>query len=224
MKLEICTDADAAAERGAETMFDEIHVAIEARGRALIAVSGGHTPWAMLKSLGKRNLPWDRIVFFQVDERECSADDDSRNLKHLKEALPDLARIEAMPVEAGETGASDYAESLAAVAGKPPVLDVVHLGLGPDGHTASLVPGDPVLEVHDRDVAWTQPYQNHRRMTLTYPVLNRARLVFWLVAGEEKRDALGRLMAADQDIPAGRVQAAKRLVIADATAAGRSSL
>ncbi|MGH8225221.1 MAG: 6-phosphogluconolactonase [Gammaproteobacteria bacterium] len=223
MELEVCADAQAAAERGAALILAETDAAITARGQALIAVSGGHTPWAMLQALARHGPDWSRIIIFQVDERDCPVNDDSRNLKHLRDNLPQKARIEAMPVEAGEAGADQYAARLVTVAGEPPVLDVIHLGLGPDGHTASLVPGDPVLEVRDRDVAWTQPYQEHRRMTLTYPVLDRARLAFWLVAGEEKRDALQRLLAEDPGIPAGRVRAARRLVIADSAAAHKTT-
>lgn len=222
MQLEVCADAAAAAERGAELIFARVGKAIAARGQALIAVSGGHTPWAMLGALARLGPDWSRILVFQVDERACPADDDSRNLKHLKETLPAEAHIVAMPVELNEPCPVEYGASLTEAAGEPPVLDVVHLGLGPDGHTASLVPGDPVLEVRDRYAAWTQPYQGHRRMTLTYPVLDHARFVFWLVTGEEKREALRRLLAGDTEIPAGRVRAAHRLVIADRSAADSS--
>jgi len=95
----------------------------------------------------------------------------------------------------------------------------VHLGLGPDGHTASLVPGDPVLEVTDALVAVTQPYQGHRRMTLTYPALARADQLLWLVTGADKREPLAKLLAGDESIPAGRVVAARSVVMADQAAA-----
>ncbi|HEX5313882.1 MAG TPA: 6-phosphogluconolactonase [Gammaproteobacteria bacterium] len=224
MKLEVFRDADGACERGAEILADQIHAAMRERGRALVALSGGRTPWAMLEKLAAKELPWDRILFFQVDERDCPAEDDARNLKHLHACLPVEAQIEAMPVESGEAGAGRYASRLASSAGNPPVLDVVHLGLGPDGHTASLVPGDAVLEVRDREVAWTlSAYQGRRRMTVTYPLLDRARFVFWLVAGEDKREALAKLLDGDSSIPAGRVRNAHSLVLAEATAAGEMS-
>lgn len=218
MKLEVAVSAQEAAARGAALLATEAGAAVAARGSACIAVSGGHSPWAMLRELARKDIPWSRVTFFQVDERDCSIKNENRNFKHLRECLPKKAQIIAMPVEEGEAGTETYARRLGA-AGTPPVLDVVHLGLGPDGHTASLVPGDPVLAVRDRDVAWTGAYQGYRRMTLTYPPLDRARLCFWLVTGQEKRDALARLLAGDRAIPAARVSAARRLVIADAAAA-----
>lgn len=219
MDIEIFDSKEEAAAQGAKLIAEHVTVAIVQRGHACIAVSGGHTPWAMLALLTKRNLPWDKLTVFQVDERNCPQDSDDRNYKHLRENLPVKCHIEAMSVETADGGDTAYAKRLQALAGNPPVLDVVHLGLGPDGHTASLVPNDPVLDVTDRDVAWTEPYQGHRRMTLTYPVINRAHLVFWLVDGVAKRDALAKLMAGDQGIPAGRIHAARQLVIADTEAA-----
>jgi 6-phosphogluconolactonase len=103
----------------------------------------------------------------------------------------------------------------------PAVLDLVHLGLGPDGHTASLVPGDPVLAVTDRAVALAGPYQGHRRMTLTFPVLDRARRILWLATGAEKKPMLARLRAGDRSIPAGRVSSERALLLTDRAAAGR---
>jgi 6-phosphogluconolactonase len=128
-----------------------------------------------------------------------------------------------MPVESPDlaAAATRYALTLRAIAGSPPVLDIVHLGLGPDGHTASLVPADPVLDVTDADVALTGVYQGRRRMTLTYPILNRSRRVMWLVSGSEKVGMLGRLRAGDESIPAGRVRRDRALVLADRAAAGR---
>ena len=125
-----------------------------------------------------------------------------------------------MPVtdEDLERGARQYERGLSDLAGAPPVLDVVHLGLGGDGHTASLVPGDPVLDVCDRDVAATGFYNERRRMTLTYSIINRARYILWLVTGEGKAEMLNRMIQADRDIPAGRVSQQQATVVADAAA------
>ena len=215
-KIEILPDADAVAERGAAYVAEQARAAIADHGRFTFAVSGGRTPWAMFAHLvGK--VPWEKVTIYQVDERVAPYGDPDRNLTHLSRSLPPggAADVRAMPVEAHdlETAAADYARSL------PEALDLVHLGLGPDGHTASLVPGDPVLEVTDRRVAVTGEYQGRRRMTLTYPTLNAAKQVLWLVTGEDKVDALRRLRAGDTSIPGGRVTAASALIIADAAAA-----
>src|SRR5262249_45480658 len=116
-----------------------------------------------------------------------------------------------------------YAATLQEIAGSPPVLDLAHLGLGPDGHTASLVPGDAVLNVSDADVALTGIYQNRRRMTLTYPMLNRTRSILWLVTGDDKVDALARLSKGDTSIPGGRIRQEQAVVLADRAAAGKKS-
>jgi 6-phosphogluconolactonase len=216
--IEVLADAEAVAARAATFVAGAARTAIAARGRFVFAVSGGRTPWAMFAHLAGMDVAWDRVVIFQVDERIAPDGDLDRNLTHLNESLPAAARpgVRPMPVTAADPGqaAALYARGL------PPSFDLIHLGLGPDGHTASLVPGDPVLEVTDRDVAVTEPYQDRRRMTLTYPALDRAACILWLVTGQDKRDALARLCAGDPTIPAGRVAAARAVIIADAAAAG----
>ena len=229
MKVDVCADADAAARAAASLIAEEARAAVAARGRFVLAVSGGHTPWQMLRCLADLSVPWAQLHVVQVDERVAPAGDPDRNLTHLRESL--LARaplrpeqIHAMAVEAPDLDAAsrDYAAALAALAGSPPVLDLTHLGLGPDGHTASLVPGDSVLGVTDRDVAPTGVYQGRRRMTLTFPVLGRARRVLWLVTGAEKATMLARLLRGDASIPAGRVRQDSAVVLADRAAAGRN--
>src|SRR5438128_111556 len=192
-----------------------------------MAVSGGHTPWLMLRALAGDALPWSEVHVLQVDERVAPAGDPDRNLTHLRDRLLDRAplapdHVHPMPVEAADLdrAAEQYGRTLQAVAGSPPVLDLVHLGLGADGHTASLVPGDPVLDVTDIDVALTGPYQGRRRMTLTYPVLNRARRVLWLITGADKAAMLGRLRRGDPTIPAGRLRQDDAVVLADRAAHG----
>lgn len=227
MQTEVLADADAVASRAAAYIAAEARAAVQRRGSFAVAVSGGRTPWQMLRRLAAEDIPWAKVQLFQVDERIAPAGDADRNLTHIREAL--LARVplppaqmHAMPVEAADPDAAarDYAAALRAALGTPPVLDLVHLGLGPDGHTASLVPGDPALAVADADVALTAPYMGRRRMTLTYPVLDRARRVMWLVTGSEKATMLARLRAADSSIPAGRVEQHNALLLTDRAAAG----
>ncbi|HXZ81714.1 MAG TPA: 6-phosphogluconolactonase [Terriglobales bacterium] len=231
MKIDVYSNADAVAQKAAALVAAEARAAVAARGTFVMAVSGGHTPWQMLRALAGEDVPWDAVQVVQVDERVAPAGDADRNLTHLRESLLEHAplraeQIHAMPVESAnlEAACAEYALTLKTLAGSPPVLDLVHLGLGPDGHTASLVPGDPVLEVNDADVALTGIYQGRRRMTLTYPILNRSRRVLWLVTGSEKAGMLPRLRAGDAQIPAGRVRADNALVLADRAAAGQRDM
>jgi 6-phosphogluconolactonase len=228
MKLEVFDDVDSVAQGAAEAIAADAREAVAARGRFLLAVSGGHTPWVMLRALADQQVPWNAVHIYQVDERVAPEGDPDRNLTHLRESLLQHAplppaHVHAMPVEAAdlEAAAMRYAEALREIAGSPPVLDLVHLGLGPDGHTASLVPGDAVLNVTDRDVALTGAYQGRRRMTLTYPMLNRARQVLWIVTGKDKTEMLRRLRDGDRSIPAGRVQREAARLLADRAAAGQ---
>ena len=218
--IEVLPDAESVARRGAEFVAERAKSAVADHGRFTFAVSGGRTPWAMFAHLAGR-MPWEKVTIFQVDERIAPDGDPGRNLTQLQRSLPagGAADVRAMPVESGdlEEAAAAYASAL------PEAFDLVHLGLGPDGHTASLVPGDPVLDVVDRDVAITGAYQGRQRMTLTYPVLDRARQVLWLVTGDDKVDALRRLRDGDPSIPAGRVEARSALILADEAATGGSS-
>ncbi len=228
MKLEVLDDADSVAQAAAGTIAADARAAVAARGRFALAVSGGHTPWIMLRALVNEDVPWQALHIYQVDERVAPAGDPDRNLTHLRESLLQhaplpLEQVHAMPVESSDlaSAAAQYAVVLQQTIGSPPVLDLVHLGLGPDGHTASLVPGDPVLQIMNADVGVTGVYQGRQRMTLTYPALNRARRVLWVVTGSEKVQMLGRLLDGDESIPAGRVRREQALVLADRAAAGR---
>jgi 6-phosphogluconolactonase len=226
MKIEILEDADRVAEKAALFIAAEARAAVTARGRFILALSGGHTPWAMLRALAREEVPWEDVHVVQVDERVVPAEHPDRNLTHLRKSLledspPHPEHIYAMPVEEKDlsAAATRYALTLRKIAGSPPVLDLTHLGLGLDGHTASLVPGDPVLDVIDTEVAVTGLYQGRLRMTLTYPILNRSRQVLWLITGERKAEMFKRLIDGDRSIPAGRVRREQALVLADRLAA-----
>ena len=231
IRIEVVDTAELVARRAAAIIAEEARAAVKARGRFVLAVSGGRTPWVMLGELTTADVPWQAIHIVQVDERIAPAGDPDRNLTHLRPSLLDHAplapdQVHEMPVESGnlEAAPGAYAATLRQVCGDPPVIDMVHLGLGPDGHTASLIPGDPVLQVEDADVALTGVYQGRRRMTLTYPIINRARRVLWVVTGREKVDALRRLLHGDPSIPAGRVRRENALVIADRDASAKAAI
>jgi 6-phosphogluconolactonase len=228
MEIRVLSDAAAVAAEAAKVIAAEGRGAVAARGRFSMAVSGGQTPWLMLRALAREDLPWNKVYVAQVDERVAPAGSKERNLTHLRDSLLAHAPLPptnvcAMPVDSPdlEAAANQYALNLREIAGAPPVLDLVHLGLGPDGHTASLVPGDPVLDVTDADVALTQPYQERRRMTLTFPALNRARRILWVVTGAEKAGMLLCLREGDVTIPAGFISRDQALVLADRAAAER---
>jgi 6-phosphogluconolactonase len=226
MDIEVLDDVPAVARRAAEVIAADARAACAVRGRFVLAVSGGRTPWMMLRALADQDVPWAGVHLAQVDERVAPAGHADRNLTHLAEGLLGRAplhpdQIHAMPVELAdlEDAAARYAATLRDVAGAPPVLDLVHLGLGADGHTASLVPGDPVLAVDGADVGIAGPYQGRRRLTLTYPIINRARRILWVVTGGEKAGMLARLCGRDPSIPAGLVRRERALIVADRAAA-----
>ncbi len=226
MRLIIEPDSEAAARRAASEIASACKAALEERNRALIALSGGRTPGSMIEMLRKHTLPWHDVYVAQVDERIVPAGDERRNLTQLecllvREGPLPRENLLDMPVETAdpEAAARAYEATLVAIGGRGVRLDLVQLGLGADGHTASLIPGDPVLEIDDRDVAVSREYQGTRRMTLTCPPLSRARARLWLVTGPEKADALRRLIDGDADIPANRVERLGTLVVADRAAA-----
>jgi 6-phosphogluconolactonase len=217
--LEVPGDEKAAARRAAELIAGIGRDAVAEHNTFSLAMSGGRSPWAMLAILGElEEMPWPETELFQVDERIASPGSEDRNLTHmvLGLSMDHQAMLRPMPVtQRGLEGAArDYENTL------PDPLDCVHLGLGPDGHTASLVPGDPVLDVTDRRVALTETaYQGHPRMTLTYPALNSARKIVWLITGPDKVEALAKLQAGDRSIPAGRVDNDDMIIVADEAAA-----
>ncbi len=231
MQIDLIAEQQILAQRGAELLAEAARDAIRQRGRFLFAVSGGTAPWIMFEALSKQNVEWNKVHLFQVDERVAPDGDPDRNLTHLRETLLNRVamppeNVHAMPVNEPDlaVAADNYARALKQATGGSAVLDLVHLGLGPDGHTASLVPGDPVLEVADRDVAITGPYQQRQRMTLTYPTINRATKILWLVTGANKVLPLSQIMAGDRSIPAGRIESARAILLADPAAAAKLNL
>lgn len=219
LNTEVLADADAASRRGAELIAEAAREAVGARGEFFLALSGGRSPWRMIALLGDMvEMPWDETRIFQVDERVAPPGDEERNLTHLVRmlAIEHQAAVRPMPVTSRDLDAAarEYEAQL------PERFDLVHLGIGSDGHTASLVPGDPVLDVKDRRVAVTAgEYEGLRRMTLTFPELAAARRILWLVIGEQARDPLAKLLAGDPSIPAGRVDNEAMTVVADGAAA-----
>jgi 6-phosphogluconolactonase len=215
IEKEVFADDRDASRRAAELIAEAGQRAVAERGEFNLALSGGRTPWGMVGVLGDLEaMPWEQTRIFQVDERVAPPGDDARNLTHLVQmlSLPHQATVRPMPVTSRDldAAAAEYAAQL------PERLDFVHLGLGPDGHTASLVPDDPVLDVSDRRVAMTGgEYEGHRRMTLTYPELAAARQILWLTFGEKARAPLAKLLAGDRSIPAGRVENDAMVLVAD---------
>ena len=209
--IEVLPDAEAVARRAAKFICDRVRTGVEERGTFSLALSGGRTPARMLEFLERElDVPWEAVDVYQVDERIARRHDPERNLKLLETMLPD-ARIHAMPVEDEDLSAATarYGATL------PDRLDLVHLGLGEDGHTASLVPDCAALGIVDRDVAISREYEGRRRMTLTYPAIDRAREVLWVVTGEDKAEALAKLLAGDESIPAARVHTPAQTVLTD---------
>ncbi len=228
MQIRQCDTPDDVAVAGANFVSARAAEAIADRGQFTMALSGGSTPWIMLAKLAEHELPWDRVKIFQVDERVAADGDEERNLVHIRKEFADRIALPAenlfaMPVVSDdlEQAAERYQKTVTELAGDPPVLDVIHLGLGGDGHTASLVPGDPVLDESERDVAITDTYSGRRRMTMTYSIINRARQLLWLITGEGKADMLSRLIQGDSDIPAGRVSQQQATIVADTAAIAR---
>lgn len=224
MKLHVQSSADAAARKAAQIIADLLNKALSSRPMATVAFSGGSTPNRMFQYLAQQQIDWSRVEIFQVDERIAPAGDPARNIAALQQHLLDHIDIPeqqvfTIPVEASDLDESleSYASQLKTAAGNPPHLDIVHLGLGDDGHTASLPPGDDVLN-SGRLVDICADFNGYRRITLTFPVLDQANSIVWLVAGADKALMLGRLLARDVEIPAGRVSQGRAILVSDEAA------
>ena len=230
MEIETTSDFESCSRRAAELIVAAAERAVGERGRFTLALSGGRSPWRMLEILESLPMPWADTRIFQVDERVAPDGDADRNHTRMEALLRGPmdehgGELHPMPVTSADldAAAEQYAATLAGAAGSPAVLDLVHLGLGEDGHTASLVPGDPVLAVADRDVALTGDYQGRRRMTFTYPLINRARARLFVATGAAKREMVARAVSHDPAIPAGWVVAGNTLMLADREAMGEDA-
>jgi 6-phosphogluconolactonase len=226
VKLVVGADPGEAAVSAVDVVVRHAWHAIAGRGRFVLALSGGRTPGPFLDHLARCDLEWSAVSVLQVDERLVPDDDADRNAgllaEHLGPVLDRLGAFVPVPVDADDPAgtASAYRRLLCEAAGDPPVLDVVHLGLGADGHTASLVPGDGALDVVDAPVAVSGPYQGHRRLTLTRPVLDGSRHRLWFVLGGGKERALAALLRHDPTVPAGRIRSDATTVVVDRAALG----
>jgi 6-phosphogluconolactonase len=226
------SDNDRWVGRAADVLAAAIEASVDRTGRCLLALSGGSTPDPVFRDLAGRDLPWSKVTILQVDERLVPADDPARNLAAQRDALGDVGAswlplpVDELLAASGPDGPARcsavldrFTMELVALAEDPPILDVVHLGLGDDGHTASLVPDDPLVDQMRDYVGVTGDYRGTRRVSLTRPILDRARMVVWLVRGEAKAEPLGRLLSGDTSIPAGLIRPPHSVVLADADAA-----
>jgi 6-phosphogluconolactonase len=212
----VLPNAEAATARAADVIAERLRTAVSAKSRFCLALSGGSTPIPMFEALAPKPLPWDQVEIYQVDERVAPGGSRKRNLTAIQAAFGRTrARIVAMPVESDDLvgAAARYEEAL------PRAFDLIQLGLGLDGHTASLYPGDPVLDIVDRDVALCGPRQGLSRMTLTYRGLSKATEIIWLITGATRSIPLRRLCDQDEEMPAARVACERTRIITDEHAA-----
>lgn len=226
MEIRTFQSSNEVATEAALYIADRIRESVAKKGFFTMAVSGGRTPWQMIKELAKEELPWEKVFLFQVDERVAPDGHADRNLTQLFNSIqgtPLVTRLNIFPMhviaEDLEEACDQYAENIKLITetGK---LDLIHLGIGTDGHTASLIPGDAVLDVQDQAVARTSnPYQGRDRMTLTYPLINQAEKILWIITGKEKAEMLSRLISQDPTIPAGNVSQSRAIILTEESAA-----
>ena len=220
--------AKQAARAAADLIAAALRAAISTRGTASVAFSGGQTPTAMLEALAVLPLPWQLTHVFQVDERVAPEGDAARNSTALRNALLDHVNTNPHLMDVTASDLIESAQRYADVVHAHEPLDVVHLGVGDDGHTASWPPGAPVIDDRARaargragsdEVAIVGLFRGFVRMTITPRVVDRARAVVLLVAGADKASVLSRMLAGDQTVVASRVLGPRATVVADEAAA-----
>lgn len=226
MEIRTFQSANEVAKEAAAYIADRIRENLTKKGFFTMAISGGRTPWEMIKELAQEDLPWEKVFLFQVDERIAPDGHQDRNLTQLFNTIQGtkmMTRLNIFPMqviaEDLDHACQEYADHIKKIteSGK---LDLIHLGIGTDGHTASLIPGDDVLEVQDKNVALTSsPYQGRNRMTLTYPLINQAEKILWIITGEEKAEMLERLLQQDPKIPAGKISQSQAIILTEESAA-----
>lgn len=225
MEIRTFQSADEVAKEAAIYIADRIRENIAKKGFFTMAISGGRTPWAMIKALAQEDLPWEKVFLFQVDERIAPDAHPDRNLTQLFKAIEGsklVLRLNIFPMRVNaedlEEACEEYENHIKRMTGNGK-LDLVHLGIGTDGHTASLVPNDPVLEIKDQGVAVTNTeYQGRKRMTLTYPLINQAEKILWVITGAEKAEMLNRLLHLDPSIPAGKIDQQHAILLTEESA------
>ncbi len=225
MEIRTFQSADEVAKEAAIYIADRIRENIAKKGFFTMAISGGRTPWAMIKELAQEDLPWEKVFLFQVDERMAPEAHPDRNLTQLFKAIEGsrlVLRLNIFPMRVNaedlNEACEEYENHIKRMTGNGK-LDLVHLGIGTDGHTASLVPDDSVLEVTDKGVAVTNgEYQDRKRMTLTYPLINQAEKILWVITGAEKAEMLDRLLHQDPSIPAGKIDQHHAIVLTEESA------
>jgi 6-phosphogluconolactonase len=224
VKWVTCSDVAAAERAASRYLAMRLGEATRERGRATFAISGGRTPWGLFGQLASQDVDWGAVHLFQVDERIAPGHPEASNWERfranpLAQRIPDTQQ-HAMPVwiDDAQAAARHYETTLISGTGEPPTLDVVHLGIGADGHTASLFADDPLSQESGRWVGVSRIHERYRRLTLTLPTLNRARCVVWFATGAERRNALTRLAAGDPSIPASLVQRDRATCFVDAEA------
>lgn len=226
MEVRHYADGSDLARSAAELILDDCERALAARtSDYVLGLSGGHTPQLMFHALADLPMPWSRVHIFQVDERVAAAGSEDRNLTHLTDCLLahveiPIANVHPMPVESDNlpSACRHYEVELQRVTGGAPI-DLLQLGLGDDGHTASLPPDNPILEVRDLAIWHVETFNGLPRMSMTYPLINTAKRIVWLVVGAAKAEMCRRLVASDRTIPASRVAQDNAVLLADGEAA-----